>query len=99
MRKSTRWITDHEWFKEAEIAESAGGYWHTYNKKRKEKQQGIELPNQENILTLREKESYEYLGILEADTIKQTEMNGEKIKKWVGQKKSSRNQILRSKSK
>ena len=31
----------------------------------------MELLNQEKIRTLREKESYRYLGILEADTIKQ----------------------------
>ena len=41
---------------------------------------GIELPNQEKIRTLGEKEIYEYLGILEADTIKQVEMK-EKIQK------------------
>ena len=38
----------------------------------------IELPNQEKIKTLRKKETYKYLGILEADTIKQLEMK-EKI--------------------
>ena len=36
--------------------------------------EGIELPNQEKIRTLREKEAYKYVGILEADTIKQAEM-------------------------
>ena len=41
---------------------------------------GMELPNQDKIRTLGEKETYEYLGILEADTIKQVEMK-EKIKK------------------
>ena len=35
---------------------------------------GIELPNQDRIRTLEEKESYKYLGILEADTIKQVQM-------------------------
>ena len=40
----------------------------------------MELPNQNKIRTLREKETYKYLGILEADTIKQVEMK-EKIKK------------------
>ena len=40
----------------------------------------MELPNQEKIWTLGEKETYKYLGILEADTIKQVEMK-EKIKK------------------
>ena len=33
-----------------------------------------ELPNQDKIRTLEEKETDEYLGILEADTIKQEEM-------------------------
>ena len=41
---------------------------------------GMELPNQDKIRTLVEKETYKYLGILEADTIKQMEMK-EKIKK------------------
>ena len=34
---------------------------------------GMELPNQDNIWTLEKKETYKYLGILEADTIKQVE--------------------------
>ena len=34
--------------------------------------EGIELWNQIKIRTLREKENYKYLGILETDTIKQT---------------------------
>ena len=42
--------------------------------------EGLELPNQEKIKTLGEKETYKYLGILEADTIKQAEIK-EKIKK------------------
>ena len=37
---------------------------------------GMELPNQDKIRTLGEKETYKYLGILEADTIKQVEMKG-----------------------
>ena len=41
---------------------------------------GMELPNQNKIRTLGEKETYKYLGILEADTIKQVEME-EKIQK------------------
>ena len=40
----------------------------------------IELPNQEKIRTLGEREANEYLGILEADTIKRAEII-EKIKK------------------
>ena len=35
---------------------------------------GKELPNQNKIRTLQEKETYKYLGILEADAIKQVEM-------------------------
>ena len=43
---------------------------------------GMEQPNQGNIRTLGEKETYKYLGILEADTIKQMEMK-EKNKKSI----------------
>ena len=35
---------------------------------------GMELPNHDKIRTLEENENYKYLGILEADTIKQLEM-------------------------
>ena len=35
---------------------------------------GMELPNHDKIKTLRENETYKYLGILEADTIKQVEI-------------------------
>ena len=35
---------------------------------------GMELPNQDKIRTLEENETYKYLGILEADTIKEVEM-------------------------
>ena len=41
---------------------------------------GMELPSQNKIKTLGEKEIYKHLGILEADTIKQEEMK-DKIKK------------------
>ena len=34
---------------------------------------GMELPNQDKIRTLSENETNKYLGILEADTIKQVE--------------------------
>ena len=34
----------------------------------------MELPNQDKIRTLGEKETYKYLGNLEANTIKQVEM-------------------------
>ena len=51
--------------------------------KKSSKQQltdGIELPNQDNIKTLAENETYKYLGILEVETIKQVEMKN-KIQK------------------
>ena len=35
---------------------------------------GTEVPNQDKIRTLAENETYKYLGILEADTIKQVKM-------------------------
>ena len=38
------------------------------------------LPNQDKIRTLGENETYKYLGILEADSIKQVEMK-DKIQK------------------
>ena len=41
---------------------------------------GVELPNQDKRRTLAENETYKYLGILEADTIKQVEMKN-KIRK------------------
>ena len=34
----------------------------------------MELPSQDKIRTLGEKETYKYLGILDGDTIKQLEM-------------------------
>ena len=36
--------------------------------------EGVELPNQQRIRTLREKENCKYLGILEVDMIKQVEI-------------------------
>ena len=41
---------------------------------------GIELPSQDKIRTLGEKETNKYLGILEADTIKQVEMKDKNLK-------------------
>ena len=43
----------------------------------------MELPNQDKIRKLREKETCKYLGILEADTIKQVETKEEKIRKSI----------------
>ena len=44
---------------------------------------GIELTNQEKIRTLAENETYTYLGILEADTIKQVEMKNKIQKEYL----------------
>ena len=41
---------------------------------------GMELPNQDKIKTLAKDETYKYLGIFKADTIKQVEMK-DKIQK------------------
>ena len=43
--------------------------------------EGMEIPNQEKIRTLRDKEIYKYLGILEADTIKQGEDERKNLKR------------------
>ena len=60
---------------------------------------GMELPNQDKIKTLAEHETYKYLGILEADTIKQVEMIDEiqneylrRTRKLLETKLSCRNQ-------
>ena len=42
-----------------------------------------ELPNQDKIRTLTENETYKYLGILEADTIKQVEMKNKIQKEYL----------------
>ena len=59
---------------------------------------GIELPNQDTIRTLAENETYKYLGIFEADTIKQVEMKNKiknvylrRTRKLLETKLSSRN--------
>ena len=49
---------------------------------------GMELPNQYKIRLLGEKETYKYLGILEADTIKQVEMK-EKLRKNISEEPES----------
>ena len=63
---------------------------------------GIELPNHDKIRTLEENETYKYLGILEADTIKQVQMNDRirkeylrRTRKLLETKLSSRNLIKR----
>ena len=61
---------------------------------------GMELPNQDRIRTLEENETYKYLGILEADTIKQVQMKDmtrkeylRRTRKLLETKLSSRNLI------
>ena len=44
---------------------------------------GMGLPNQDKIKTPGEKETYKYLGILEADTIKHVEMKGKIQKEYL----------------
>ena len=44
---------------------------------------GMELPNQDKIRTLAENETYKYLGILEADTIKQEEMKDKNQREYI----------------
>ena len=54
---------------------------------------GIEQPNQDKIRTLGEKETNKYLGILEADTIKQEEIKRQTQKRISHEnEKSTRNQ-------
>ena len=62
--------------------------------------EGMELPNQERIKTLGEKETFKYLGILEADGTKQVEMKEKnkneyfrRTRKLLENKLSSRNLI------
>ena len=43
----------------------------------------MKLPNQKNIRTLAENETYKYLGILEAHTIKQVQMKDKIIKEYL----------------
>ena len=44
---------------------------------------GIELPNQDNIRTLAENETYKYLGILVVDTITQVKMKNKIQKEYL----------------
>ena len=45
--------------------------------------EGMELPNHDRIRTLEENETYKYLGILEADIIKQVQMKGMTQKEYL----------------
>ena len=67
---------------------------------KRHKTDGIELPNEDKIRTLEENDTYKYLGILEADTIKQVQMKDKIQKEYLGRKRklletklSSRNLI------
>ena len=60
--------------------------------------EGIELPNQQKIRTHREKETYKYLGILEADTIKHAEMKENIFKIPQENDKATQNQTISQES-
>ena len=51
--------------------------------------EGIELPKQEKLRMLREKETYKYLGILEADTLKLMEIKEKKLRKSISGKRGN----------
>ena len=63
---------------------------HANNEKRKrDMTDKIDLSNQEKIRTLGKKETYKYLGILEADTLKYVEMKEQFFKKSIsGERKN-----------
>ena len=52
---------------------------------KRHKTEGLELPNQDKIITFGEMETYKYLGILEADTIKHAKMKKKNSKKRIPQ--------------
>ena len=49
---------------------------------------GMELPNHHRIRTLKEKETYRYLGILEAEIIKQVQMKDTTRKEYLRRDKT-----------
>ena len=59
---------------ECSIEKSAMLITRSGKKTKKQMREGIELPNKERIRTFGEKETYKYLGILEAVAFKQVEM-------------------------
>ena len=61
---------------------------------KRQRTDGMELPNKDKKKTLAENETYKYLGILEVDTIKQAEMK-EKIQK---NKKTTQDKTIKQKS-
>ena len=60
--------------------------------------EGIKLSHQDKIRTLREKENYKYLGILDADTIKKRRWEKKLKKNTSGERKNTRNQTTQQKS-
>ena len=59
---------------------------------------GREQPNHDKIRTLEEKETYKYLGILEADTIKQVQMKDAIRKEYLRRtRKTTRDKTLQQK--
>ena len=75
--KTWKWIGNSPTHSENIRPWRRAGIWHVENKKQETTRDG---PNQYKIRTPGEKETYNYLGIFEADSIKQVEMK-EKIKK------------------
>ena len=60
-----------------------------------QKAEGIELSNQESFRSLREKENYKYLGILQVYTFKPAETNEKNEEKELQtNEEASRNQVL-----
>ena len=59
---------------------------------------GVELPNQDKIRALAEKETYKYLHILEADTIKQIEMKDKIQKEYLRRTRQLRETKLSSRN-
>ena len=53
----------------------------------------MELLNQEKIKTFGEKETYKYVGILEANTIKEVEMKEKKSKKNISGEQESNSKL------
>ena len=54
-----------------------------YNACNENETDGMELPNKDKIKTLAENKTYKYLGILEADTVKQGEMKEKSQKEYL----------------
>ena len=59
---------------------------------------GMKLPNQDKIRTLAENETYKYMGILKADTIKQVEMKNKIQKEYLRKTRKLLETILSSRN-